>query len=897
MIVEGLSVRIGADITNAQKNINTLVKDIQRAGDNLKRIAAISPGDAFKGFSDPFKGQVSTLGQLKSQLEDLKKRKDNILISDDDALTAINKQIAAYEKLIQHVSRVASGIENIGASAGEVNSIKGIRKEVDVLKQKKESVLVTDKKTLTELNKQIKAYEEMIREANRLGVTQAKTNNSFSALSGIGRNVAGSLAGYFAVDQVLQFGKAVIDTRAEFQKYEAVLTNTLGSNSSAQNALKQINAYISTTPAHIDEVTGSFVKLANRGVILTVNEMRGVGDVAAVLGKDFGQLTEAILDINNTERWTELGIKVKTSGDKIIGTFRGVTIEQERSERGALEMVKAFSQLDGVAGTTQNLSRELGGQLSNLTDSFTLLRNEIGVLIQDPASGLIGFFTEATKKARMFMMQLNEEIKAGGSLQIDGKNFFINETDTQGAKDRIESLTKRYRKLTEEIQNGQKTTESSKDLQEAYLNAINRQHGAMVKLIKADVDKKKSAEAQINTIDELKNKIKSLEETRSTTDYNSPAFEQITQQILKMKEELVAIENRGLQIGKIGQVEQQIEGIRNKLKVAFDEKQIARLNLELAEAEVELKRLSEIRPFRGFTEDERRVAGSIKAIAESLENAFGTFNISEQVAAQMKDIVIPIKPQIDEKELKNMQKALLDSLSGRIEGVEIHTITESIRVAKQEALALGRAFGEGANLAQAEISALQQEITRLIGEEGLNAYDPVIQGLIDRIRELQGEAAKVTYSFNALANNLVDGFARAESSSESFGKTLLNVARQTIKSFLAQALAAHIKNSIVAGTLNPFAAIALAAGGSAIINALFGKLPKFAEGGFVPYTPGGQLAIIGEKHNEYALPENKLEALLDKAVARGGGHLEFVVRGRDLVAVMSNENNARRVLH
>src|SRR5690606_35591870 len=99
-------------------------------------------------------------------------------------------------------------------------------------------------------------------------------------------------------------------------------------------------------------------------------QLTAMGDVAAAVGKDMGQLTEAILDVNNTERWTELGVKVRTEGDKIIGTFRGMTVEAERTEAGALKMVQAFGEMEGVAGTMEKVSATLGGALSNLDDTF-----------------------------------------------------------------------------------------------------------------------------------------------------------------------------------------------------------------------------------------------------------------------------------------------------------------------------------------------------------------------------------------------------------------------------------------------------------------------------------------------------------------------------------------------
>jgi hypothetical protein len=56
------------------------------------------------------------------------------------------------------------------------------------------------------------------------------------------------------------------------------------------------------------------------------------------------------------------------------------------------------------------------------------------------------------------------------------------------------------------------------------------------------------------------------------------------------------------------------------------------------------------------------------------------------------------------------------------------------------------------------------------------------------------------------------------------------------------------------------------------IDDVIPDIPYLAEGGMVPATPGGRLAVLAEGgQDEYALPENKLLALLAKAAAIGGG--------------------------
>lgn len=193
----------------------------------------------------------------------------------------------------------------------------------------------------------------------------------------------------FAVEGLRSLGGSVIDTMGKFETMESVLTNTLGSNSAAKQLFADIKQFAATTPFQIDELSEAAVKLANRGILPTMTEMRNMGDLAATLGKPFGDLNEAMLDVSNTERWTELGIKVRKEGDRMIGTFRGVSVEVAATESGALEMVKSFGQMDGVRGSMEGISKTTAGMLSNLKDTGVNLAFVIGDALRGVIQGAI----------------------------------------------------------------------------------------------------------------------------------------------------------------------------------------------------------------------------------------------------------------------------------------------------------------------------------------------------------------------------------------------------------------------------------------------------------------------------------------------------------------------------
>jgi len=82
-------------------------------------------------------------------------------------------------------------------------------------------------------------------------------------------------------------------------------------------------------------------------------------------------------------------------GDKMALSFKGTTVEVERSAEGAMKAVTAFGQMDGIAGSMSGQMETLGGKVSNLGDAF----NSLLVTLGDSQgwSNAIGNLTSITK--------------------------------------------------------------------------------------------------------------------------------------------------------------------------------------------------------------------------------------------------------------------------------------------------------------------------------------------------------------------------------------------------------------------------------------------------------------------------------------------------------------------
>jgi len=392
-----------------------------------------------------------------------------------------------------------------------------------------------------------KAMSELKSEVDGISKSVTKSNDesiaSTKKMSGAFSDVGKTLASVFAVDQLISFGKAILDTTVQFQKMEAVLTTALGSNSAAQAAMDQIVDFASTTPFQVDELTDSFVKLANRGFVPTMEQMRQMGDLASSVGKSFDQLTEAILDAQTGEfeRLKEFGVKASAQGDVVQFTFKGITTEVAKSDKAIQEYILSLGQLEGVSGSMEAIAATTGGAISNLEDNITQLFKNIG----DSSSGFINWFVKDLNNVISSLRNMGEIIELMNPFKTiaessdDAREYILRVNDstndlTRTVKDvatefdslslsTLEAGTSQTKFLNEMIRLGY-SVEDSKALFQTYVK-LRKEQGASEELL---------ASATANTTAKTK---ENTEETKKQAEARAKAHEQRIKQLRKESEE------------------------------------------------------------------------------------------------------------------------------------------------------------------------------------------------------------------------------------------------------------------------------------------------------------------------------------------------------------------------
>lgn len=365
---------------------------------------------------------------------------------DNSAEIAKNtSQIEANKQKISEGTASRKGL--IQTIQAEDNSIKALTvRNAELVKERNLINTSTEegRRKIQAINAQLDANNSKIKEnTDALGKQKINIGNYASALGGAFK----AFGAFIVASGIKELVSNVIQVTAEFQKFSAVLINTLGTKSGAQDALQMITKFAAETPFSVQELTASFVKLANQGFVPTREELRKLGDVASSQGKSFDQLTEAIIDAQTGqfERLKEFGIRASKEGDNVRFTFKGVETQTKFTSEAIQQYIIGLGDLQGVSGGMAAISETLGGKISNLGDNFDSILNALGTR----SKGLIGGFLDLANSALGGLNSaLNDNVE-----NLKNENFELNilvksatsvNVSTNARKLLIDELNKKY---------------------------------------------------------------------------------------------------------------------------------------------------------------------------------------------------------------------------------------------------------------------------------------------------------------------------------------------------------------------------------------------------------------------------------------------------------------------
>jgi hypothetical protein len=367
-----IKVIISAETAEAQQEIHALTKETKdlKKEENARRKAMVDLESQGKKNSKAYKN-----------LEKEVKEYSNRISENTDKVRKLTRQLDVNAMSIRQLKKLAKELtgelEDMSEAANPEeyaalsNQLRSVRMRMDDLRNKGRNI------------------------SDEFGSAESMLSKWKMAAKAF---IAVKLVGYLT-----QLNSAVYRTRKEFAKYEAVLRNTFQSQEKATQAMKMLQQLAADTPASLKEWTEAYIKLVNRGLKPTSQELTNMGDLATSQGKSVDQLIEAILDAmtGENERLKEFGIKAAKSGETTKFTFRGVATEVRNSEQAIKDYLLSLGQLEGVAGSMTVQMQELEGMQSNFGDTVDSVFNRIGKKMEPFYKGLlrrgISFFSTIDK--------------------------------------------------------------------------------------------------------------------------------------------------------------------------------------------------------------------------------------------------------------------------------------------------------------------------------------------------------------------------------------------------------------------------------------------------------------------------------------------------------------------
>lgn len=337
---------------------------------------------------------TSTNKSLALEMEKLraKGKENSIEYQKLDAQYKTNNATLSQSKAKMAELRQEIGVS--GLSARQLRTyMKELKNQMDDIKEGKQS------EQWQKLNGQFQAAKTRLNDLN--GVV-SKVTSVFGSLKsilpalGIGAVVAG----------VTSLISKVIGVRGEFEKYEAVLENTYKSHDKAVEKMGMLSNLAAQLPVSLREVTEGFIKLKNRGMEPTEDQIVSLTDVAMSQGKSLDQFVEALLDAQTGEyeRLKEFGIRASSHGDKVSMTFKGVTTTIAKTDEAMTNYIMGLGKLPGVAGSSAAVMNTLQGKISNLGDSMDRFFNAMGEgKLGDALKNVVGLFGGLIDKATSWM--------------------------------------------------------------------------------------------------------------------------------------------------------------------------------------------------------------------------------------------------------------------------------------------------------------------------------------------------------------------------------------------------------------------------------------------------------------------------------------------------------------
>ena len=722
----------------------------------------------------------------------------------------------------------------------------------------------------------IKGLLTLILGANTTGLDKAlgRSGRNLKRLTKLTELAKGAIIGFGAA-AVIALGVGVVNTIIDFDK-----------------AMVGLSAILRVTRDDIKNLEEQAISLGG-STIFTANQVGELQTILARFGFDQGEIedsTAAILDLA-----AAAGIDVATAADTGASTLRAFGLEASEMGRVADTMTNAFTKSALTVDTFAQsmvfaapLAAAAGSSIEETSAALAILADN-GIRGSIAGTGLRRIFTNLAKEGKS-LSDIFED--ASKSMEDYGDDLgFAKDAVGQFALSSFLVLAKHADKLKEVTQEMGEVG-SAAAVAETQLGSIANQLLILESAWRGLILTFESGEGVFGTL--FKAAISHTTEFLNILkQFGDFSFAGITSSIDDVGEFVIKTAN----------------------PFAFLTNVLIESAVGMSKVEAEALALKEALEDTGWTAAAAapEIQDFYNGVEEGVSSAYAA--LKEAEAKRNEELAKKAQEQIkiEEDLQKKLAKAFEDQNRKEIEGLydvsvvldqvtgkyrEILTLKERIADKSLEGLAKGSASGRARD---ADVSGVSQTGELRTTPTGTSfSDDPVLGPLIaDSIRLAEANEA-IADSYAAIGKSIAGALSQGAQSLEDFKvqaiNALIDIATQYAINAAIAAVTAGAQSASGAGPLALIvlpAAIALAAGlvKTALNSARSNPVTAFADGGIVS---GPTYGLMGEyagasRNPEVIAPLSDLKGMMGASEVEVTG--EFVIKGRNLVAMVDKENN------
>ena len=251
--------------------------------------------------------------------------------------------------------------------------------------------------------------------------------------------VGGTLAGFFALGKIKDFGLAIVDSLKNYESFSASLRTLMYGDALASKALeKQLVSLAARTPFSLTDVQDGTKQLLAYGFSAgkVVENMEMLGDISSAVGKPLNEIvylygtlrTQGRAFTKDINQFTTAGINLLPQLAKQFGVADSQVMKLvEDGKVGFKDVETAFKTMTSAGGQFFNMmavqSKTVGGQLSNLGDNWEQLKVNIGKSQSGIISGVVNWSNILVGEMTRVMAQANRMEEAFVNMKLEPRGI------------------------------------------------------------------------------------------------------------------------------------------------------------------------------------------------------------------------------------------------------------------------------------------------------------------------------------------------------------------------------------------------------------------------------------------------------------------------------------------